>query len=117
MVIPAPLSTVVRLLNAFCTCCPMSDVVGGDPSSPVAVWPEHSSTCDAPAISTACENPNAFDHSHGLTSVRSTGDSSIVTSGEPTTLVYAAPARSDTTEREVTELVRSPVRRRVVVVA
>src|SRR5438045_5837162 len=82
MVIPAVPSTVVRLLNAFSTCSPMSEVVGGEPSSPVAVWPEHSRTCDAPATSTACENPNALDHSQGLTSVRSIVRSSIVTSSE-----------------------------------
>src|SRR6516225_11034959 len=64
--------TLVRLVNAFSTCSAMSDVDGGEPSSPIAVWPEHTSTCEGPAKSTACENPKAFDHSQGLTSLRST---------------------------------------------
>src|SRR6478735_11991826 len=71
MVSPAAPSTVVRLLSATCTCSPMSDVVGGEPSAPVAVWPEQNRTREAPDTFTAWENPNAFDHSHGLTSVRS----------------------------------------------
>src|SRR5436853_1287913 len=71
IVMPDAERTVVRLPSASSTCLAMSEVVGGEPSSPVAVWPEQSRTCDVPARSTACENPNAFDHSHGLTSVRS----------------------------------------------
>src|SRR3954470_23180836 len=98
MVIPAAPSTVVRLVNACCTCCAMSDVVGGEPSSPVAVWPEHSSTCDAPATSTACENPNAFDHSHGLTSVRSIA-CSLTSSLERSYALDGPPAHCATRER------------------
>src|SRR5579864_9502640 len=71
MVMSALWRTLVRLSKAFSTCSAMFVVVGGAPSSPTAVWPEHNSTCEAPDKSTACENPKAFDHSHGLTSVRS----------------------------------------------
>src|SRR5437899_3486342 len=71
IVMLADSSTLVRLSKAFSICSAMSDEDGGAPSSPVAVWPEHSRTCEVPDKSTACENPKAFDHSHGLTSVRS----------------------------------------------
>src|ERR1700691_6178243 len=46
---------------------------GGDPSSSIAVCPEQTRIRSAPLTSTACEKPNALDHSQGFTSVRSIG--------------------------------------------
>jgi hypothetical protein len=51
--------------------CEQLVVVGGAPSGPDAVWPAQKSVRSLPEMLTACEKPKAFDHSQGLTSVRS----------------------------------------------
>src|SRR5437763_196471 len=68
-VIPASSRTLVRFPRAVFTWSAISPPVGA-PSSPTEVCPEQRTNAWAPSSLTACEKPNAFDHSHGLTSVR-----------------------------------------------